>query len=74
MVLVASRAGTVTTNAYIPDTSFTCDDVNSDGKIDRVRVTLVLGQYDAANASSRGGVPTAQTKRSSLTVSLPNIK
>lgn len=55
--------------AYIPDTSFTCADTNSDGKIDRVTINLVMGQFDAVGAQTK-----RQTVQYPLTVDLPNVR
>lgn len=54
---------------FTPSTSFICEDTNSNGIIDRVTVTLVLGKYDGAGAENR-----AQSVRFTQTVDLPNVE
>lgn len=68
MALVAANA-TATTPWYQPDSSFTCDDANGDGKIDRVSMSLLMAKYDSIGADSRN-----QQIRLTRTVDLPNIK
>lgn len=63
--------------ALVPDTSFTTSDTNSDGKIDRVTISLGLasfevgaqGQFDATTQQPKGTV-----LRGTRTIDLPNIK
>lgn len=58
------------TRSYQPDSSFICDDINGDGKIDRVTISLLLQKYDSlADAADK-----SQQLRSTQTVALPNIK
>lgn len=54
---------------FTPSTSFICEDTNSNGIIDRVTVTLVVGKYDGAGAENR-----AQSVRLTQTVDLPNVE
>jgi len=65
MVLVTTSDGTVNT----PTTSFVCEDVNSDGKIDRVQVSLELAQFDQGGASRND-----QRVRFPKVIDLPNIR
>lgn len=76
MVLIAPHALDDTllnpspnTKSYVPDTSFLCSDTDGDGKIDHIKITMVVGQFDAAGASQN-----AQTVRLSEDVDLPNIQ
>jgi len=68
MALVASSAA-LSTPFYQPDSSFTCDDSNNDGKIDRVTMSLLMAKYDSIGAQSR-----SQPIRLTRTVELPNVK
>ena len=68
MALVASSAAAATPS-YQPDSSFTCDDSDNDGKIDRVTMSLLMAKYDSIGAQSR-----SQQIRLSRTVDLPNVK
>jgi hypothetical protein len=54
---------------YQPETTFLCEDMNSDGKIDRVTVTLVIGQFDEGAVENR-----PQPLRLTQVVDLPNIR
>lgn len=56
--------------SYQPDSSFVCDDVNGDGKIDRVTMSLLLQKYDSLGADD----DKSQQIRATQTVALPNIK
>lgn len=63
------KAETPKPQSYVPETSFVCEDTNGDGKIDRVRINLALGEFDQS-----GAVANAQVVRLSETVDLPNIR
>lgn len=75
MGLPAPRATASGSNrSYQPNSSFLCEDANSDGKIDRVTINMALEQYESSNSgtapkSGSGGhrivVP--------LVVDLPNV-
>ncbi|MBV9469121.1 MAG: prepilin-type N-terminal cleavage/methylation domain-containing protein [Abitibacteriaceae bacterium] len=71
MGLLASHATdpTLGATAFVPNTIFLCQDTDGDGKIDHVRITLDLAQYDEA-----GAMQTAQNVRLSEDVDLPNIQ
>jgi type II secretory pathway pseudopilin PulG len=68
MGLVAPNA-LDTAPSYQPDSSFTCDDTNDDGKIDRVTVNVNMAKYDALGADQKN-----QKVRLSQTIDLPNVK
>jgi prepilin-type N-terminal cleavage/methylation domain-containing protein len=55
-----------------PNISFFCEDVNGDGKIDRVTINLVVTQFD--EGSGRNGRAGQQEVRMSQVVDLPNIR
>ena len=72
---------------YTPDTTFRCADTNSDGKIDQVTITLVLGSFDesaADRSNSRASDRTGDTQvkdgvnaqriRQTRVVRLANVK
>lgn len=69
MGLVAPNAADTPTPSYQPDSSFTCDDTNGDGKIDRVTMNINMAKYDSIGADSKN-----QRVRLSQTVDLPNVK
>jgi hypothetical protein len=73
MALVAPNAEAATPS-YKPTTSFACDDLDSDGKIDRVTVSLLLRKYDDIGAASRNGTPNGQEQRLTQVIDLPNVK
>ncbi len=58
-----------TVRNYQPETTFLCEDTNSDGKIDRVTVTLVIGQYDQGAVENK-----PQPVRLTQVVDLPNVR
>jgi hypothetical protein len=67
---VATDSGTpIPTRSFQPTTSFTCDDTDGNGAIDRVTINLELSQYDSGGAAAK-----AQRVRTSLAVDLPNIR
>jgi prepilin-type N-terminal cleavage/methylation domain-containing protein len=68
MGLIAPQAAATTPN-YQPETNFLLEDSNSDGKIDRVSVNLIIGKYDAGGVESR-----AQRVRLPQVVDLPNVR
>lgn len=74
MVMLASHAEDSTSPSYIPDSTFTCEDSNSDGKIDRVTIDLMLAQFDAVGADTRNGVANVQKVHYKQTVELPNVR
>lgn len=79
MALIAPNAmndrnPTPTPPDYTPTSSFVCEDTNSDGKIDRVQISLELAQFDSASADVRNGQPVDQRVRFPKIVDLPNIK
>ncbi len=55
--------------SYQPDTVFSCDDTNNDGKIDRVTVSINQAKFDANGSQS-----TSQRQRLTQVVDLPNVK
>jgi prepilin-type N-terminal cleavage/methylation domain-containing protein len=59
--------------AMRPDLTFSCEDVNSDGIIDRVRIRLTLSQYEEGN-TGRNGEPSEQKITATQVVDLPNVK
>lgn len=76
MGLVAPRASLSNTTdatkpmrSYQPSTTFIVDDANEDGKIDRVSIGLVLGQFDSGGSETR-----VQSVRLPMTVDLPNVR
>lgn len=82
LALEASRAyrGLETFNAateapFVPDTSFTELDTNSDGKIDRVTISLGLASFDVgAQGNLQNNQPTGTRLRATRTIDLPNIQ
>lgn len=62
------------TPIYQPDSTFTCDDTNDDGKIDRVTINLSVTKYDDIGAASRNGSANGQTVRLTDSVNLTNVK
>lgn len=69
MGLVAPNAESTTALSYKPDTTFSCDDINNDGKIDRVTISINQAKYDALGAQS-----SYQRQRLVQIVDLPNVK
>jgi hypothetical protein len=64
VALVTRNAFGATPN-YAPDTTFRCADTNSDGKIDQVTITLVVGSFDenaADRSNSRASDRTGDTQ------------
>jgi prepilin-type N-terminal cleavage/methylation domain-containing protein len=49
-VALVTRNAFGATPDYTPDTTFRCADTNSDGKIDQVTITLVVGSFDEGAA------------------------
>jgi len=58
---------------FQPNTSFTCIDTVGDGKIHRVIIDMMLGEYDAVGAGSTNGQQNLQTVHVKQTVDLPNV-
>lgn len=61
-------------SSFVPETSFLCSDTNSDGKVDRVDVTLVLQSYSASTSISSNGRPTGQEARFTRSMDCPNVQ
>jgi hypothetical protein len=57
-----------------PTTTFNCEDINDDGKIDRVTISLELAEYDEGGADVRNGNVNDQRMRFPKVVDLPNVK
>ena len=61
--------------SLIPESTFSTFDTNSDGKIDRVNISLSLTTFDAvSNNRLRNNQPVGQQLRASRSVDLPNIR
>lgn len=61
----------------VPDTSFTTTDVNGDGKIDRVTISLGLASFEVGAQGQLDPVtfqPKGTVLRNTRTVDLPNVK
>jgi len=68
------RSPSPTPPDYTPTSSFVCEDSNGDGKIDRVQISLELGQYDTGGGDVRNGQPADQRVRFPKVVDLPNVR
>ncbi|PQV64923.1 prepilin-type N-terminal cleavage/methylation domain-containing protein [Abditibacterium utsteinense] len=71
MQLVAPKANTTDSGAYMPELSFV-ESSTSGNRIDRVTVNMTLAQYDQIGAASVNGQGKAQRVAVSQTFDLPN--
>lgn len=61
--------------SLVPDTTFVCADTNSDGKIDRVTISLALASFSVgAQGELKNNQPVGTVLRATRTVNLPNIQ